>query len=136
MAKKSIKGGRIFADRSGLFLALLLLIAFFLPWFKNPSLIVRGFNIHNWINFFKTLQPLQCPLAILIYCIPLGCLLIFLFAYLKIPSGVLEITVGMLAPIVTVVLLFKNVYLLPQIQPGFILAVIVSILLLISGANK
>jgi len=116
--------------------SLLLVIAFFLPWFKNPVILIPGYEISKILSFFSIPQPVFFFLLLLTFLLPLGGAIIFILSILNKPVGLFCMITGMLPLVIMVVLYFKTHLVLNQMAGGIFLTIMTAILLLIIGANK
>lgn len=116
------------------FLALVLVIAFLLPWFANPFFSVAGYDIGRLMNFIEAFRPIAGIVAILVYLIPLGAAFIIVLSLLNRSTGTAAMLVGSLSIILFIVLFFRCRYILQQCRIGFFLSLAASLALLITGA--
>jgi uncharacterized protein YacL len=114
--------------------AVLLAIAFFLPWFSNPMVNAAGYNIKNFLVFFKDLQPVSMIVAVIVWLVPIGALIIIVMNAFKKSTGTLAMITGMIPVVVVIVLVFKSRYIIPQCRFGLYLTLLGAAALLLTGA--
>ena len=114
--------------------ALVLIIAFLLPWFANPVFSVAGYDIGRLLHFVEAFRPIAGIVTILVYLIPLGAIFVIILSLLNRSTGTVAMLVGSLAIILFIVLFFRCRYILQQCRIGFFLNLAASLALLITGA--
>jgi hypothetical protein len=116
--------------------ALVLIISFFLTWFRNPIFSVSGCSISRMLAFISTPQPVDLILKMTAFLIPIGGLAIIILTLINKSAATVSMITGMLPIILMLVLLFHHRFILGQLAEGVIMTLICAPVLLICGALK
>ena len=124
----------IFFKRMEMTAAVLMIIAFFLPWFSNPIVTSAGYNIKKFLNFFNELQPVAAIISIIVWLAPIGAIVIIIMNALKKSTGTPAMVTGMIPVVMMIVLASKSRYIIPQCTLGVYLTLLAAAGLLLTGA--
>jgi len=116
--------------------ALMLIISFFLTWFRNPIFSVPGYKISRLLEFISIPQPIDLILNVTAFLIPIGGLATIILTLIKKSAATVSMITGMFPVILMVVLLFHHRYILEQLAVGSVLTLICAPVLLLTGALK
>ncbi len=116
--------------------AIVLIAAFFLPWFANPVLTVAGYNMARLLHFINVFQSIAGMITLLVYLIPIGAAVIIILSLFNKSTGPAAMLVGSVPVILIIVLFFRCRYILHQCRIGILLTLAASLVLLIAGATN
>lgn len=137
---KSQKKNNTVSDTSPVWLkpqmlaALLLILAFFLPWISTATLSYSGFEIPKFLNAspeFGNAGGLGTLMVILVFAIPIFSLVVALQMWLKKSVKVTAVIAGILPFVVLLIFLVKSNAILGQLGIGVYLTIILSLTLII-----
>jgi hypothetical protein len=114
--------------------ALILIISFFLIWFRNPIFSVPGYNLARLLEFISIPHPIDLILTFVAFLIPVGGLAIIILAHINKSAATVSMMTGMLPIILMVVLYFHHPFITGQLAVGSIMTLICAPVLLICGA--
>ncbi len=114
--------------------AILLIIAFFLPWFSNPVVTAGGYNIIRFLKFIEAFKPVAMIIAAITILIPVGAVALLIMNALKKSTGFLAMITGMIPMVMMIVLTFKCRYIIPQCRFGLYITLFGAAALLLTGA--
>lgn len=116
--------------------ALMLIISFFLTWFRNPIFSIPGYKISRLLIFISIPQPIDFILNTVAFLIPIGGLAIIILTLINKSAATVSMITGMFPIILIVVLLFHHRFILEQLAVGSIITLICGPVLLLTGALK
>jgi hypothetical protein len=114
--------------------ALILIISFFLNWFRNPIFSAPGYNLPRLLEFISIPHPIDLFLTIVAFLIPVGGLAIIILTRINKSAAAISMITGMLPIILMVVLYFHHPFIPGQLATGSIMTLICAPVLLICGA--
>jgi hypothetical protein len=120
--------------------AVVLIVVFFLPWFKEQTVSYSGLQVQQFLNdtgLFARNEALAGFLfRICIYLIPLFSLLVVVLSFIKRPSNIVALIAGLLPYGALGIILLKSSSILGQLGIGVYIAMVAGLALIIYRTSE